>query len=116
MTPVPEIRAQTLDREFFADARRKAWARKSEAEKKAAASKACVWRITDFPRISNSPHTGELVARAEGDSFVIRGQKSAWVSNGTFATHAALYVSLESARSMGMAGRMRVRPHGDGTR
>src|ERR1035437_5183135 len=37
-------------------------------------------------------------------ALMIRGQKSEWVSNGTFATHAALYVSLESARSMGMAG------------
>jgi len=52
----------------------------------------------------NPKITGEVVARAEGDSYVIRGQKSSWVSNGTFATHAALYVSIESARSMGMAG------------
>src|SRR5271166_1174699 len=28
---------------------------------------ACVWRITDFPRISNSPHTGS------GDHFGCRG-------------------------------------------
>jgi hypothetical protein len=72
--------------------------------------------LVGTPEYQNPKVTGELVTRAEGDSFVIRGQKSAWVSNGTFATHAALYVSLESARSMGMAGRMRVRPHGDGTR
>ena len=23
----------------------------------------CVWRITDFPRISNSPHTGSTTGR-----------------------------------------------------
>lgn len=60
--------------------------------------------LVGTPEYHNPKVTGELVARAEGDSYVIRGQKSSWVSNGTFATHAALYVSLESARSMGMAG------------
>jgi hypothetical protein len=39
-SPKKAAKTQTLDREFFADARRKAWARKSETEKKAAASKA----------------------------------------------------------------------------
>ena len=39
---------------------------------------------------------GEVVARADGDSYVINGQKSSWVSNGTIATHAALFLRIES--------------------
>jgi hypothetical protein len=39
-SPKKTGKPQALDREFFANARRKAWARKSETEKKAAASKA----------------------------------------------------------------------------
>jgi hypothetical protein len=36
--------------------------------------------LVGTPEYHNPKVTGELVARAEGDSFVIRGQKSAWVS------------------------------------
>ena len=56
------------------------------------------------PEYHNPKVTGEVVARADGDSYVINGQKSAWVSNGTIATHAALYLSIEASRQMGMAG------------
>jgi len=34
-------------------------------------------------------------AKLDGDEWVINGQKAAWVSNGTIATHALLHVSLE---------------------
>jgi len=44
-------------------------------------------------------HDGRLrpncVARRDGDAWVIRGQKSAWVSNGTIATVAALFCTLD---------------------
>jgi alkylation response protein AidB-like acyl-CoA dehydrogenase len=46
--------------------------------------------------------TGQVTARADGDCYVISGQKAAWVSNGTLATHAALY--LTTAPRSGMAG------------
>ncbi len=49
------------------------------------------------PRIS-----GQVVARADGDHYVIKGQKSAWVSNGTIATHTILYLTVDA--SAGMAG------------
>src|SRR6516164_6352014 len=49
------------------------------------------------PRVS-----GQVDARVEGDSYLINGQKAAWVSNGTIATHAALYLTIE--RKAGMAG------------
>ncbi|HYB92227.1 MAG TPA: acyl-CoA dehydrogenase family protein [Candidatus Binataceae bacterium] len=52
----------------------------------------------------NPKVTGQVVARADGDSYVINGQKSSWVSNGTIATHAALFLSVHEAREMGMAG------------
>ena len=39
----------------------------------------------------------EVIARVDGDSYIINGQKSAWVSNGTIATHAALFLRIESA-------------------
>src|SRR3990172_7182458 len=41
-------------------------------------------------------------ARRDGDEWVINGQKSAWVSNGTIATHALAFLCVEP--SMGMAG------------
>jgi alkylation response protein AidB-like acyl-CoA dehydrogenase len=49
------------------------------------------------PQISHS-----VRARADGDEWVISGQKSAWVSNGTIATHALLFLGIDSAQ--GMAG------------
>ncbi len=37
---------------------------------------------------------GQLVARADGDDWIINGQKSAWVSNGPIATHAMLNLQI----------------------
>ncbi len=41
-------------------------------------------------------------ARLEGDEWVINGQKAAWVSLSTIATHAMVYLNIDS--SMGFAG------------
>jgi len=38
---------------------------------------------------------GDCVAKKDGDSIIIRGQKSSWVSNGTIAEMAALYCSYD---------------------
>lgn len=43
-----------------------------------------------------------VAARQEGEEWVINGSKSAWVSNGTIATHALLFLGIE--RGSGMAG------------
>jgi alkylation response protein AidB-like acyl-CoA dehydrogenase len=43
-----------------------------------------------------------LQARLDGDEWVLNGQKSAWVSNGTIATHALAFLGVD--RSRGMAG------------
>ena len=42
------------------------------------------------------------VARRDGDSYVIDGQKSAWVSNGTIAQVAALFCTVDPSK--GLAG------------
>jgi alkylation response protein AidB-like acyl-CoA dehydrogenase len=43
-----------------------------------------------------------LTAVKNGDEYILNGTKSAWVSNGTIATHAVVHVSLDP--SMGMHG------------
>ena len=54
------------------------------------------------PQFKNPKISGQVVARMDGDSWVINGQKSAWCSNGPIATHCALYLTTEPSR--GMAG------------
>ncbi|MEW6440358.1 MAG: acyl-CoA dehydrogenase family protein [bacterium] len=39
-------------------------------------------------------------ARREGDEWVINGQKSAWVSGGTIASHCLLFVQVDPSRGM----------------
>src|ERR1039457_7625459 len=39
---------------------------------------------------------GRVIARREGDDYVINGQKAAWVSNGTIATHGLTYLMAAS--------------------
>lgn len=39
--------------------------------------------------------SGRVRARRDGDEWVISGQKAAWVSNGTIATHALVYLGIE---------------------
>jgi len=71
------------------------------------------WAITEPQHGSDSllvgdgqfsrPETAfDLYAREEGDEWVISGQKSAWVSNGTIATHALTFLGVDRAR--GSAG------------
>ncbi len=44
----------------------------------------------------------QVRARRNGDEWIISGQKSSWVSNGTVATHAITFLSVDPSR--GMAG------------
>lgn len=56
------------------------------------------WMLAgDNPKISPS-----VTAVLKGDEYVINGQKAAWVSNGTIATHCVLHAGMDP--SMGMAG------------
>lgn len=54
------------------------------------------------PEFRDPNINGQVTARLDGDEWVIEGQKSAWVSNGTIATHSLVYLSIDP--SMGMAG------------
>jgi len=71
------------------------------------------WAITEPQHGSDSLFIGhdqfgdpgtafDLFAHEDGDDFVINGQKSAWVSNGTIATHALTFLGVD--RSRGSAG------------
>ena len=53
-------------------------------------------------QFSNPAVAYDLAARLDGDDWVLSGQKSSWVSNGTIATHALTFVALD--RSAGQAG------------
>lgn len=44
------------------------------------------------------------VATRDGDHYVIKGQKSAWVSNGTIATAAALFCAVDNGDGVGGMG------------
>jgi alkylation response protein AidB-like acyl-CoA dehydrogenase len=47
---------------------------------------------------------GRVIARREGDDYVINGQKAAWVSNGTIATHGLTYLMAASDNGQPRAG------------
>jgi len=55
-----------------------------------------------YPSFSDAAIPSQCTAREEGDYYIINGQKSAWVSNGTIATHCALFCQMDP--SMGHAG------------
>jgi len=56
------------------------------------------WQI-DVPDPRISPSVKGVL---KGDEYIVNGQKSAWVSNGTIATHAIVHVGLDP--SLGMMG------------
>lgn len=45
---------------------------------------------------------GEATAQRDGDAWIIDGQKSRWISNGTIATHAVVHVAVDPR--LGLAG------------
>jgi len=65
------------------------------------------WAVTepdhgsDWILGENKPLCGPSVkAVLKGDEYILNGEKSAWVSNGTIATHATLHVGLDPSRGM----------------
>ncbi len=60
------------------------------------------WILLDVEEGKNPKIVPQVRAVPDGDHYLINGQKSSWVSNGTIATHATLWVSLNP--SMGMEG------------
>lgn len=47
---------------------------------------------------------GQLVARLDGEHYVINGEKAAWISNGSIATHAVCSVTIEPSKGMSAHG------------
>jgi alkylation response protein AidB-like acyl-CoA dehydrogenase len=47
---------------------------------------------------------GQLIARIDGDDYLLNGQKSAWISNGPIATHALLNVKLDPDGKLDQGG------------
>lgn len=54
------------------------------------------------PEFTNPEISGQTTAYLEGEEWVIQGQKSAWVSNGSIATHSLVYLTIDP--QMGMSG------------
>jgi len=90
MFPMPEM--QQLAKDFCAD--------------KSGEMIGC-WAITepdhgsDWSLGGNKPKCGPSVtAVLKGEEYIVNGEKSEWVSNGTIATHAMLHVGLYPERGM----------------
>lgn len=73
------------------------------------------WAVTEPDHGSDSltvtePHftdpniRANCIATRDGDDYVIRGQKSAWVSNGTIATVAALFCTIDGDQGFSGGG------------
>ena len=54
------------------------------------------------PEFRDPEISGQTTAYLDGNEWVINGQKSAWVSNGTIATHSLVYLTIDP--SLGMSG------------
>ncbi len=60
------------------------------------------WMLYDTEQFRDPSITAGVKGVPDGEDWIISGQKSAWVSNGTIATHALLLLGVD--RSQGMAG------------
>ena len=58
------------------------------------------WIMGVDPEFDDPKCTPELLVELKGDEYILNGQKSAWVSNGTIATHASLHVNLDPSKGM----------------
>ena len=58
------------------------------------------WWVLDIKYSMDPKSAPSLRAVLDGEEYVINGQKSSWVSNGTIATHALLFLSLDPSAGM----------------
>jgi len=62
------------------------------------------WILSSDPDFRDPAVSPSLKAVLDGDDYILAGQKSAWVSDGTIATHASLHVSLAPEKGMQGSG------------
>jgi alkylation response protein AidB-like acyl-CoA dehydrogenase len=62
------------------------------------------WVFGTNPDFDDPKCGPDLRAVLKGDEYILNGQKAAWVSNGTIATHAAVHVGLEPGKGMQGSG------------
>ncbi|MFH1242064.1 MAG: acyl-CoA dehydrogenase family protein, partial [Pseudomonadota bacterium] len=62
------------------------------------------WLLAGTTETRDPGITPNVKAVLKGDEYIISGQKSAWVSNGSIATHTTLHVSLDLSKGMGGTG------------
>jgi len=62
------------------------------------------WILFDGEDSGNPEVAPQVRAVLDGDEYVINGQKSSWVSNGTIATHAALWLTLNPDKAYDAGG------------
>jgi len=62
------------------------------------------WLLFQGDHVSNPKTKPQVLAVKKGKEYIINGQKSAWVSNGTIASHAALFLAIEPAVGMNNCG------------
>jgi len=60
--------------------------------------------LVGTPEFSDPRIQPQVRARRDGDQWIISGQKSAWVSNGTVATHALTFLCTDPARGFAGSG------------
>lgn len=58
------------------------------------------WILFDNAMAKDPAFAPQVRAVPDGDFYVINGQKAAWVSNGSFAKYAALWLSLDPSKGM----------------
>lgn len=58
------------------------------------------WILATQPGMDDPKCSPTVKAVLKGDEYIINGQKAAWVSNGTIATHAMLHLGLDPSKGM----------------
>ena len=58
------------------------------------------WIMGNLTGMDDSKYAPSLQAVLQGEEYILNGNKAAWISNGTIATHAALHVSLDPSKGM----------------
>jgi len=94
MFPIPKM--QELTRQFCDDSEAKMIGCMAFTEPEHGSD----WILANQPGYDHPTLAPSVRAIQKGDEYIISGQKAAWISNGTIATHAALCVSLDPSKGM----------------